>query len=125
MGRGVSFESVATGWVTFVSSMPDDWPSGTGNATRVPLVSIMRLGIPGHLPGLVPEPSLVGKKISGNLSRDRLPGSRSVPGSFPIRATGPVPCFARRGNHGQGAAHGSGLTNPRPTKETQTINDHN
>jgi hypothetical protein len=56
MVREVSFEPVCFGWVACVPVMVNDWPPGTGNATRVPLGPIMRLGIPGHLPGLAPEP---------------------------------------------------------------------
>ena len=56
MVREVSFEPVCLGWVACGAVMLNDWPSGTGNATRVLSEPIMRLGIPGHLPGLVPRP---------------------------------------------------------------------
>jgi hypothetical protein len=54
MVRDVSFEPVGFGWVAFGAVMLNDWPSGTGNAMRVLSEPIMRLGTPGHLPGLVP-----------------------------------------------------------------------
>ena len=56
MVREVFFEHVRFGSVACVPVMVKDWPPGTGNATRIPLGPIMRLGIPGHLPGLAPEP---------------------------------------------------------------------
>jgi hypothetical protein len=55
MVREVFFEPVCTQWVACFPVMVNDWPPGTGNATRVPLGPIMRLGIPGHPPGLAPE----------------------------------------------------------------------
>lgn len=63
--RETFFEPVFTGWVASVPVMYNDWRSGTGNATQIPSASIMRLGIPGHLPGLVPKPFPIRRKSWG------------------------------------------------------------
>ena len=53
-----------------------DWPSGTVFATRISCRLIMRFGIPGDLPGLVPEPFPVRRILREPFPECRFP----VPG---------------------------------------------
>lgn len=87
--REIFFEPVFTGWVTSVPVMYNDWRSGTGNATQIPSAPIMRLGIPGHLPGLVPKPFPIRRKSSGAIPET----CSHVPDPGPGRSrSGNVPC---------------------------------
>ena len=98
---------------------------GTGNATQIPRLSIMRLGIPGHLPGLVPKPFPIRRKSQGAIPETCSHVPDQDPGRSRIRATCPVPGSDGHGKQG----HGSARSNPdprshRPTNENLTANDH-